>query len=438
MSKCTLKKILFPSLKKRKVVAAFNGKSITNDGGILLLRQAENKIGLLKKIAAIIPEYRNKPQITHSREKMVMQRVFGIALGYPDLNDHNILRNDLAFQTGVNSDSALASSPTLCRLENQASEQIAWNAHKIMFDHFVASYKETPEELILDFDATDDLVHGNQIGKHYHGYYGDYCFLPLYVTCDNHLLVSYLRPSNKDGARNAWAILALLVRNLRQVWATVKIIFRGDSGFCRHQMFDWCEKNNVFYITGLGGNPRVKGMLAPAMKIAEDAFHASNEKQRVFDEFNYSAESWSKERRVIGKAEHTADGANPRFIVTNLSDGDPQFLYDQVYCARGEMENRIKEQKNDLNSDRTSCHKWWPNQLRLIFSSLAYILVEYLRTHALKDTDFEAAQVSTIRSKLLKVGATIIRNTRRIVFSFPSNYLYKAVFEHAVEILSSA
>lgn len=424
----------FTSLKNRKVEASFSGGSITSDGGILLLRQVEKKIKLLEKAARIIPDIRDKGKITHSIQNMLKQRVFGIALGYEDLNDHSTLRDDIAFQVGINTIDTLASSPTLCRFENSVDKQIAFDIHKIILDQFITSRTKEPEELILDFDATDDLVHGNQAGRFFHGYYGNYCFLPLYVFCGQHLLVSYLRTSNQDGARHAWAILSLLSKRFRQVWPNVKIIFRGDSGFCRHEMFDWCDRNNIYYITGIAGNNRLYNEFKPTIDEAERRFVATQEKQRIFAEFMYSANSWSKERRIIGKAEHTIDGNNPRFIVTNLP-GDPQELYDNCYCARGDMENRIKEQQLDLFADRTSCHNWWPNQFRLLLASLAYTMIEYLREFALQDTMLANAHAGTIRLKLFKIGAVIIKNTRRIIFKLSEYYPYQDIFKRVWKLL---
>ena len=437
MSNRTLKTLQFPALKNRKVEAAFDGGSITSDGGILLLRQVEQKTKLLERISEIIPDNRNQKKVTHKVATMLKQRVFGIAEGYEDLNDHDTLRKDIAFQTGVNIESELASSPTLCRFEHKVTRKMIFDSHKIMVDQFIDSHKKAPKELVLDFYATDDLVHGNQVGKFFHGYYGNYCFLPLYVFCEDQLLVAYLRPSNKDGAKHAWAILSLLVKQFRAAWPNVKIIFRGDSGFCRHQMFDWCDKKNVGYITGIAGNTRLLKLLAPTMQNAETVFYETKEKQRLFTEFSYASKSWSKERRIIGKAEYTEGGANPRFIVTNLM-GDPQDLYDNMYCVRGNMENRIKEQQLGLFADRTSCHEWWPNQFRLLLSSLAYIMVDYLRRYALRGTELENAQVGTIRLKLFKIGAAIIKNTRRIKFLLSSHFPFQSIFVHAVQILSSA
>jgi len=278
--------------------------------------------------------------------------------------------------------------------------------------------------LILDFDATDDTIHGNQQGKFFHGYTRHYCFLPLYVFCGQKLLVSYLRTSKRDQAKHSWAILSLLVKRLKQSWPEVEIVFRGDGGFCRHHMLNWCDRHKVGYIVGFAKNSRLKTLLEPTMEQARVAFMATQAKQRLFTEFRYAAKSWKCERKVVGKAELNGLGENPRFVVTNLA-GDPQALYEQLYCARGNMENRIKEQQLALFADRTSCHDWWPNQFRLLLSSLAYTLVEAIRDTCLHGTELATAQVGTIRLKLFKIGAVIIRNTRRIRFLLSSAYPYQ-------------
>jgi len=431
MSKCTINKIQFPSLKRRKIEAEFSGGSITSDAGGIFLREADRQLDLLEPISKLFPDDRNQSKITHTLLEMLRQRIYGIALGWEDLNDHDFLRHDLAFQTFVNKDSELASSPTLCRFENTANRKIAVNIHKQMVEAFIRSFKEPPKELILDFDATEDLIHGEQAGRFFHGYYGNYCFLPLYVFCGKKLLASYLRPSNKDGARHAWAILSLLVKRFRQEWPNVTIIFRGDSGFCRHKMLTWCERKSVKYIVGIARNKRLEAISKPLMQVAKENFEETGEKQKLFTKFSYAAESWANEKKVIVKAEHAESGSNPRFIVTNI-EGDSQDLYENLYCARGDMENRIKEKQLGLFADRTSCHGWWPNQLRLLFSSLAYILVEHIRSTALKGTMLEKAQVDTIRLKLFKIGAVIIRNTRRIRFLLSSAYPLQELFSAVV------
>ena len=299
--------------------------------------------------------------------------------------------------------------------------------HEVLVQQFMDSYKRPPRRLVLDFDATDDRVHGQQEGRFYHGYYDAYCFLPLYVFCGDRLLVSYLRPSKIDGAKHAWAILALLVKRLRRAWPKVKIVFRGDSGFCRWRMLRWCERQGVGYIVGIARNPRMNALSKPLRNQAHDEFGRSGDKQRLFSEFLYAAQTWDRRRRVIVKAEHTARGSNPRYIVTNLA-GSPQHLYDAVYCARGDMENRIKEQQLHLFADRTSCHQWWPNQYRVLLSAFAYVLLSAIRRIALAGTELARAYVGTIRLKLLKIGAVVLRNTRRVQFLLSSAHPYQELF----------
>lgn len=433
---CNPELFQFPAVKKRSVTASFTGGDVTSDGGITLLRQTDRRIGLTKALAKVLPDPRAPERIEHPVLSLVRQRIYGLAQGYEDLNDHDTLRHDLAWQTAVERDTPLASSPTLCRLENRADRQVAWAVHSVMVDQFIASFAQTPTELILDFDATDDRVHGQQEGRFFHGYYGDYCFLPLYVFCGEQLLVSYLRPANIDPARHAWATLKFLVARLRRAWPKVKIIFRGDSGFCRWRMLRWCEGHKVGYLIGLAKNARVLGLAQRFMEPAQSDFQSQQQKQRLFGEVKYAADTWDKERRVLVKAEHTDQGSNPRFVVTNL-EGEAQALYDAVYCARGEMENRIKEQQLGLFADRTSCHGWWANQFRLLLSSCAYVLMERLRALALAGTDLARAQVGTIRLKLLKVGAVVLRNTRKVRLLLSSSYPYQAIFRQVVAALDS-
>lgn len=419
------------------VSASFSGGEVTSDGGLPLLRQLDRRLGLTRAIAQALPDPRDPALIEHSQHSLLRQRIYGLCHGYEDLNDHDTLRQDPAWQMAVEQIKPLASSPTLCRLENRADRAAAWALHEVLVDQFVTSFRMPPTELLLDFDATDDRVHGRQEGAHFHGYYGDYCFLPLYVFCGEQLLVSYLRPGNSGAARHAWAILKLLVQRLRQAWPQVKIIFRGDSGFCRWRLLRWCERHDVGYLVGLAQNPRLLAAAQPLMQAAEQTFNQSQAKQRHFGELQYAAATWDQERRVIVKAEHTAKGSNPRFLVTNLP-GEAQPLYDEIYCARGEMENRIKEQQLGLFADRTSCHGWWANQFRLLLSSFAYVLLERLRTLGLAGTELARAQASTIRLKLLKIGAVVLRNTRRIQLLLSSSYPYQRIFGQVVQALSSS
>ena len=382
MTKCKQTSFAFPSCKSRKVRADFSGGNITSFGGVMLLKQADRQLDLIGSAARCIPDQRRRASIRHSVRQMLTQRVLAIACGEEDLNDHDELRSDIALQTAVGSDEALASPATLCRLENSAQREAAVAINTLFVNKFIESHAVAPKEIILDFDATDDAVHGNQEGRFFHGYYDHYCFLPLYVFCGSQLLCAYLRPSKIDGAKHTWAILALLVKRLRQEWPDVKIIFRGDSGFCRWKMLRWCDRHGVDYIIGLAKNSRLNAIGSELMAESEELFDETGEKQRLFGEFSYAAATWDHERRVIMKAEHSCTGSNPRFIVTSLK-GDPQELYDKVYCARGDMENRIKEQQLDLYADRTSCHKWWANQFRLHLSSLAYVLFDHIRHVAL-------------------------------------------------------
>jgi hypothetical protein len=427
VTNCNQSLFEFPGVKRRKVQVEFSGGDITSDGGILLLREVDRRLGLTEAVNAVIPDPRNPHSITHSQLSLLRQRVYGLALGYEDLNDHQTLRTDSAWQTAVDRDEVLGSQSTLCRFENRVEREAIIDIHKVLIDRFIASFDAPPEELILDFDATDDPVHGMQEGRFFHGYYDHYCFLPLYVFCGERLLVGYLRPSNIDGAKHAWAILALLTKRLRQQWPAVRIIFRGDAGFCRHRMLSWCERHDVKYIVGMARNQRLEAQVEPAMKLVEQMFELTGEKQREFFRFRYAAKPWKCHRQIIAKLEVSEKGRNPRFIVTNL-EGDKQALYDDIYCARGDMENRIKEQQMGLFADRTSAHEWWANQFRLLLSCLAYVLIEGIRRLALKETELERAQVGTIRLKLLKIGGVILRNTRRVRFLLSSAYPYQDLF----------
>ena len=438
MTECTRSPIAFSSLGKRKVVADFDGGTITSDGGVLLLRQIERRLRLVERIDAAIPDPRNPFLITHSQVSMLRQRIFAIALGQEDLNDHQTLRVDpllqLACERKVDSDRPLASPPTLCRLENRAMRQPLAEAAKVLVEAFVESQKTPPKELILDFDATNDSVHGHQVGRFFHGYYDEYCFLPLYVFAGSQRLVAYLRPADQDGATHAWAILSLLVKRFRQVWPGVKIVFRGDSGFCRWKMLRWCDRHEVSYLVGLAKNPRLEALAQPLMEQAKALAVDPKDRPRVFGEFCYAAATWDQARRILAKAEYLPARRpdekakeNFRFLVTNLS-GDTQPLYEQTCCQRGQVENRIKEQQLGLFADRTSCHNFEANQLRVLLSAAAYVLIEHLRRTELVGTELEKAQVSTLRLKLLKIGGRVLVSARRIVLHLASSFPLQDLF----------
>ena len=437
MTICTTEQLGFPSFSRRKVQADFEGGDVSSDGGVLLLRQMDRRLKLTQTLAGELPDAREASACDHAMVDLLRQRIYGLALGYEDGNDHERLRHDIALQTAVERTDELASPATLCRWENRADRKAARIVHELLIEQFIASHKKAPAELILDFDATDDAVHGKQEGRFFHGYYDHYCFLPLYVFCGTQLLVSYLRPSNMDPARHAWAVLSLLVKRLRKAWPKVKIILRGDSGFCRWRMMRWCDRHGVFYVLGLAQNSRLNQMAERHLERARRRHEKTGQKQRFFIDLKYAAQTWDKKRRVILRVEHTDKGRNPRYIVTNLDD-TAEHLYDQVYCARGEMENRIKEQQLDLFSDRTSCTKWWANQFRLLLSSLAYVLVESIRRVGLKNTELAKATCGTIRLKLFKIGAVLLRNTRRIRLHLSSAYPYRELFHLVCRRLSTA
>jgi len=402
---------------------------LSSDAGLLLLREVDKTMQLTEKLAGCISDRRHGSYIRHSITQMLRQRIYAIAAGYEDLNDHAGLRQDPIMQIVTERDQGalLASPPTLCRLENRVDRRTQVKMAEVLVETFIASFKTPPEQLILDFDATDDPVHGNQVGRFFHGYYDHYCFLPLYVFCGDQLLAAYLRPSKIDAARHSRAILKLLVQRLRQQWPDVKIIFRADSGFCRWRLLRWCDRHNVGYIVGLAKNSVLKALGKDLITEAEEAFERTHQKQRLFGEFMYRAQSWDRPRRVIIKAEHLEQGANTRFIVTNVP-GEPQRLYDDTYCQRGDMENRIKEQQLYLFADRTSCHAFEANQLRLLLSSAAYVLIEHLRRVYLDGTEWARAQVDTIRIKLFKVAARVTHSVRRVLLHLCSSYPYQHLF----------
>jgi hypothetical protein len=427
MTKCTTSQISFTTCKRRLVQADFSGGDITSDGGIVLLREMDRRLNLTSSIAAILEDGRERKKVLHDHLSLLRQRIYGLSLGYEDLNDHKELRSDPLIQTALNKDQALASPSTLCRFENSMGREDAVAIHRVLIEQFILSFTDPPHELILDFDATDDPVHGQQEGRFFHGYYDHYCFLPLYVFCGDQLLVSYLRPSKIDGAKHAWAILSLLVKRFRQSWPNTRIIFRGDSGFCRWRMLSWCDRNNVGYIVGIAKNKCLNRLSSTLLDSAQAIYEKTGQKQRLFDSIQYAAGTWDKPRRVIAKAEYSWRGSNPRYVVTNL-EGQDQGLYDNLYCARGDMENRIKEQQLGLFADRTSCQKWWPNQFRLLLSSVAYVLLESIRRLCLGATELSRSQVGTLRIKLLKIGAVVIRNTRRIRILLSNNYPHQKLF----------
>ena len=401
MTDCNSQSMVFQPCRGRKVEADFDGGYVSSNGGALLLREAARELGIFEEIDKQLVDSRQLSKVRHSKGAMLRQRSYGMALGREDLNDHNQLRDDPLLQTALGKDSPLASPSTLCRFENSADRALAWTIIRALVNVFIRSFKKKkpPRELALDFDATDAEVHGNQEGRFFHGYYDHYCFLPLYVFCGNHLLVALLRPANVDVAKHSAAVLK------------------------------WCERNDVDYVIGLAKNSRITDEASPYLQRVQKAFETWGGKHRHFCNMEYGAIGWRKQRRVVGRLEHGPRGANPRYIVTNKKD-DGQYLYERFYCKRGDMENCIKQQLQ-LFADRTSCHNWWPNQLRLLEAGLAYTLVNHIRERGLRKTSMARAQCDTIRLKLLKVGAVVTRNTRRVRIylssAFPDQELFRLV-----------
>lgn len=453
MTDCNEAAVPFDSLHRRILVADFSGGTITSDAGALLLRQADRQLGLLDALDRALPDPRRPDLVLHPQRALLAQRIFAIACGYEDLNDHQQLRLDPLWQAATDhpgSEDApeLASAPTLCRLENRVSRKTLFDLSAVLVEQFIHAYRldrpTPPEELVLDFDATDDVVHGHQENRFFHGYYDNYCFLPLYVHCGDHLLVAYLRPSNIDAALHTGPILKLLVARLRREWPDVRIVIRGDSGFCRHRVMNWCERNNVGYLLGLARNSVLQRNVQFQLDQVAQQHSIDGQAHRLFREFHYAAGSWSRLRRVVAKAEHLPDAknakngkANPRFVVTNLS-GDGRELYENNYCQRGDTENRIKEQQLGLFADRTSCCRFVANQFRVLLAAAAYVLVSHLRRHALKGTDLERAQVGTIRLKLFKIGAWVKRSVRRIVVKMSSGHAWQQLFRTVANRLSAS
>jgi len=436
MPKCTKDKIDFGRFGRRVIEADFSGGDLSSDGGLLLLRQVDRHLGLSRAAAAAIPDPRDPERIRHGLRELLAQRLYGLCCGYEDLNDHKTLRDDVLMQTAVGRAEALASAPTFSRLENRATRAQAWALHGVLIDQFIASHKTAPEELVLDIDASDVPLHGSQELAQFHAYYDHHCYLPLYVFCGQAMLACYLRPSKIDGAKHAAALIKLLVTRLRQAWPNTRFIVRGDSGFCRRRLLQWCERSGVGYVIGLARNARLHAAVELAEAALADAYSASGVKQRLIGEFSYAAKSWSHERRVITRLEYGVQGTNPRFIVTNLQ-GDAIQLYDHLYCQRGEAENRIKEAQLDLFGTRASCSRFIANQFRLLLAALAYTLMQRLRALALRATELERASAATIRVRLLKIGAAILRNTRRVRVMLASHHPLRDLFATAAMRLAA-
>jgi hypothetical protein len=444
MTECSETLFPFEAHFSRQVVAQFEGSWLTTEGGSLLLRQADRKIGLLRRVAGCFTDYRQPERIEHPVEEMLAQRIYGLALGYEDLNDHEQLRQDpllgvLAGKRDLRE--PLAGKSTLNRLElTPAGSPAAERYNKISYSPeaidellvtlFLESHRKAPSSIVLDLDATDTPLHGKQEARFFHGYYNHYCYLPLYIFCGDQLVCARLRPSNIDASAGSLEEVQRIVRQIRKAWPKTEIILRADSGFCREELMAWCETHAVDYVFGFARNQRLRRMIGRAMQEAKQEHRRTGKPARVFCEFAYrTKKSWRRSRRVVAKAEQIAGKENPRYLVTSLNKEvwPAQNLYEQLYCARGEMENRIKEQLS-LFSDRMSTESLRSNQLRLYFSSLAYVLVEALRRVGLAGTEWAEYQAETIRLRLLKIAGQVRITARKIWIRYSKAYPWKNVF----------
>lgn len=476
MTECREQKLLFQAHGSRAVEAAFDGGMITSDGGALLLRELEVKQHIVSDFADCFIDHRDPGSIEFTVEELVRQRVFGLALGYEDLNDHDKLRVDpllallcgRAEVTGADRRSAadkgkpLAGKSTLNRLELYSGdpkrdgrykkiEVVEAQVEQFFLDQFFRSYRTIPLRIYLDLDATDDRIHGLQEGRHYHGYYDDYCYLPLYIFCGDELLCAKLRTADKGAAEGVLEEVKRIVGAIRKRWPKTQIVVRGDSGFCDDELMTWCEaQSDVDYLVGLAQNSRLLQAIRREQEQAKLRCEISGKAARVFKEFSYATRtSWSAKRRVIAKAEHLPGKANPRFVVTSLPEwevtedekliwNDARTVYEKLYCARGEMENRIKEQQLDLFADRTSTHYLKSNQLRVWLAAAGYVVLNALRRTALGGTQLARSYCGTIRAELLKIGGVVKVSVRRITVSFSSAYPRAELFSRVLGRLRAA
>jgi hypothetical protein len=428
------------------IVARFDGGTISSDGGAFLLRQTDKRLSLMARLAECFLDGRSQALVEHSIAEMLSQRVYGLALGYEDLNDHEQLRNDPVFGILAGKEdlaAPLAGKSTLNRMElgtgiNDRYKKITfWKeaVDELLVNVFIESHDKAPAEIVLDMDTTDLPLHGKQEGRFFHGYYDNYCYLPLYVFCGDHVLCARLREANHDAAFGCLQEMQRIVKQIRAAWPEVKIVLRGDSGFCRNELMSWCENNGVDYLFGMARNQRLRRIIGQQMHEATMQWQQTGKPARVFSEFEYSTRKtrkggWDRARRVVAKAEHIDGKENPRFVVTSLTGERwaAQPLYEELYCERGDMENRIKEQFS-LFADRVSAETMRANQMRLYLSAAAYILVTGLRRVGLKGTELAQAQVSTIRTRLLKIGAQIRVSVRKVWVSMASSYPWQGLYQ---------
>ena len=446
MTECIQSSFGFEAAGKREIVARFDGGTISSDGGAFLLRQTDKQLNLIGRLAQSFLDGRNQALVEHSVAEMLSQRIYGLALGYEDLNDHEQLRKDPVFGILAGKEELnepLAGKSTLNRMElgtgisDRYKKITFWKegVDELLVSVFIESHEKAPTEIVLDMDTTDLPLHGQQEGRFFHGYYDNYCYLPLYVFCGDHVLCARMREANHDAAYGCLQEIQRIVKQIRTAWPEVRIVLRGDSGFCRKELMSWCENNDVDFLFGMARNPRLRRIIGRQMQEASVQWNQTGKPARVFTEFQYRTKKtkkggWDRERRVVAKAEHIDGKENPRFVVTSLTSERwaGQALYEELYCERGDMENRIKEQFS-LFADRVSAETMRANQMRLYLSAMAYVLVSGLRRVGLKGTELAQAQVSTIRIKLLKIGAQIRVSVRKVWVSMASSYPWQGMFQ---------
>ena len=454
MTECNQSSFGFEASGRREIVVRFDGGTISSDGGAFLLRQTDKRLNLLSRLSECFLDGRNQNLVEHTIQEMLSQRVYGLALGYEDINDHEQLRKDPVFSILAGREALeepLAGKSTLNRMElgtgiaDRYKKITYWrdSIDELMVKVFIEAHQSTPGEIVLDVDTTDLPLHGKQEGRFFHGYYDNYCYLPLYVFCGDHVLCSRLREANHDASFGCLTEIRRIVAQIRAAWPEVKIVLRGDSGFCRNELMSWCESNAVDYVFGMARNQRLRKIIGPQMHEATQLWSRTGKPARVFTEFEYRTKKtkksgWDCARRVVAKAEHIDGKENPRFVVTSLTPEQwaAQTLYEQLYCERGDMENRIKEQFS-LFADRVSTETIRANQMRLYQSAMAYILVSGLRRLGLKTTELAQAQVSTIRTKLLKIGAQIRVTARKVWVSMASSYPWQDLYQQVWTNLST-
>ena len=445
MTECTQREMRFEGRGRREIVARFDGGTISSDGGAVLLAETERRTRIVERFAGCFCDHRDPARVEHTARELSMQRVLGLCLGYEDLTDHDTLRTDPLLGSLSGKDdprSALAGKSTLSRLELSTAEDAAADRYKrlsldtdavdrLFVEVFLESHAQAPDPIVIDLDATDFAIHGLQEGRFFHGYYDQYCYLPLYIFCGEHLLRARLRRSNIDASAGSVEELAPIVERIRARWPKTRIVIRADSGFCREEILAWCESHGVDYVIGLARNERLVEMSQYFLGQAQCAHAATLASERAYGELEYrTLDTWSRSRRVVVRAEHSRHGDNPRFVVTSmgLEEIDAKTLYEDLYCARGDMENRIKEQQLDLFADRVSAPTMQANQVRLYFASIAYTLMHALRRLGLAGTELERAQCGTIRLRLLKIGAQVRISVRRVWLALSQAFPLQQLF----------